>query len=51
MDPEECRTNAREFYQAARKIVDPEVRRELLLLVVKWHKLANMITKERHKLH
>jgi hypothetical protein len=57
MDPEEfltaekCRANARECYETARKIADPDARHELLLLIPKWDKLADMIAANRCKLH
>ena len=53
MDPEEClsaekcRANARECYETARKVADPDARHELLSLIPKWHKLADMIATER----
>jgi hypothetical protein len=51
MDPEDCRANARECYDMAPKIADPEARRELLYLMAQWHELADRITKDRRKLH
>ena len=51
MTPEECMTQARECYRLAQEIKNPEARRELLSLVAKWSKLADMITDNRHKLH
>ena len=47
LSPEECRVNARECYETARKIADPDARRELLSLIPKWHKLADMIAADR----
>ena len=43
--------NARECYGTARKIADPDARGELLSLIPKWHKLADMIAIDRCKLH
>ena len=51
LSPEKCRANARECYDAARKITDPDARHELLSLVAKWQKLADMIAADRCKLH
>ena len=51
LSPEKCRANARECYDTARKITDPEARHELLSLVAKWQKLADMIGAKRCKLH
>ena len=51
LSPEKCRANARECYDTARKITDPEARHELLSLVAKWQKLADMIGANRCKLH
>jgi hypothetical protein len=51
LSPEDCEANARECYETARKIADPDARRELLSLVVKWHRLAEMIAANRRKLH
>jgi hypothetical protein len=51
LSPEKCRANARECYDTARKITDPEARHELLSLVAKWQKLADMIAADRCKLH
>ncbi len=48
---EECRAQAHECYQKAQEIRHPEARRELLSLVVKWSKLADMIEGDRRKLH
>jgi len=45
--PEKCRASARECYETARKIADPDARRELLFLIPKWHKLADMIAADR----
>ena len=50
LNPEKCEASARECYETARKIADPDARRELLSLVVKWHKLADMIAADRCKL-
>jgi hypothetical protein len=47
--PEKCRASARECYETARKIANPDARRELLSLVE--HKLADMIGADRCKLH
>jgi hypothetical protein len=51
LSPEKCRASACECYEMARKIGDPDARRELLSLVLKWHKLADMIAADRGKLH
>ena len=51
ISPEECRAQAHECYQMAQEIKHPEARRELLSLVVKWSKLADMIEGDRPKLH
>ncbi len=51
ISPEECRAQAHECYQLAQEIKHPEARRELLSLVVKWSKLADMIEGDRRKLH
>ena len=51
MDPEDCTANARECYDVARKIADPEARRELLYLMAQWHELADRIKKHRRTLH
>ena len=40
---EECRAQAQECYRMAQEIKHPVARRELLSLVVKWSKLADMI--------
>ena len=45
LSPEKCRANARECYDTARKITEPEARHELLSLVTKWQKLADMIAR------
>ncbi len=50
ISPEECRA-AHECYRLAKEIKHPEARRELLSLVVKWSKLADMTEGDRHKLH
>ena len=48
---EECRAQAQECYRMAQEIKHPEARRELLSLVVKWSKLADMIEGNRRRLH
>jgi hypothetical protein len=50
MSTAKCRTLARECYRLAQEIKDPEARRELLSLVVKWSELADMIEDNRPKL-
>ena len=50
-DPEDCTANARECYDMACKIADPEARRELLYLMVQWHELADKIKEYRRTLH
>ena len=50
LSPEKCRASACECYEMARKIGDPDARRELLSLVLKWYKLAEMIAADRGKL-
>ena len=51
ISPEECRAQAQECYRIAQKIKHPERRCELLSLVVKWSKLAEMIEGNRRSLH
>jgi len=51
LSPEKCRASACECYEMARKIGDPDARRELLSLVLKWYKLAEMIAAAQGKLH
>ena len=51
LSPEKCRANARECYDAARKITDPEARHELLYpRRPSGQKLADMIAADRCKL-
>ena len=52
MDPEELRVIARECYQLSQEAVDPEIRRTLLELAVRWRELAELADKpDRSKLH
>ena len=51
ISPEECRAQAHECYRMAQEIKHPEARHELLSLVVKWSKLAEMIEGDRRTLH
>jgi hypothetical protein len=51
ISPEECRAQAHECYRLAQEIKHPQARRELLSLVVKWSKLADMMEGGRRKLH
>jgi hypothetical protein len=46
MNAEQCRAMARECYQLARDAPEPDVRRRLLHLAVKWRELANAADKE-----
>jgi len=47
MEPETCRAMARECYDLAKGAPEPDVRRQLLDLAVKWHDLARMIEIDR----
>jgi hypothetical protein len=46
MNSEQCRAMARECYQLAQQAPEPDVRRRLLHLAVKWRELANAADKE-----
>jgi len=46
MKSEECRAMARECYQLAQKAPEPDVRRKLLHLAVKWRELADAVDRE-----
>jgi hypothetical protein len=47
MEPDACREMARECYDLAKGAPEPDVRRRLLDLAVKWHELARMIEIDR----
>ena len=47
MELEACRTMARECYDLAKGAPEPDVRRHLLDLAVKWHEIARMIEIDR----
>jgi hypothetical protein len=47
MEADACRLMARECYDLAREAPEPDVRRRLLDLAVKWHELAQMIEIDR----
>jgi hypothetical protein len=49
LTPDECRANARECYRLAKTIIEPELKRLLLDLMVQWRQLAGRI--ERIVLH
>jgi hypothetical protein len=53
MEPEACRVMARECYEMAQDAPEPDLRRQLLDLAIRWHELAHMIESGRadRKLH
>jgi len=51
MTSAECRDNAIKCYRLSQEMFEPEIRQELLDLVVKWRALANSIDQARTEPH